>query len=107
MSGQSLSSLASKLEQSWGGGGVLAYREPLVVPRSTQKPWRSQGLWAGRARRRKEGQSGGPPAQAHVSLFCFVLSGPRLRLWQKESREPTKVSSPVSWMGSLNSPRVG
>lgn len=89
------------------GGGVLACRKLLVVPSSTQKRWRSQGLWAGRARRREEGQSGGPPAHAHVSLFCFVLSGPRLRLRRKESRKPTKVSPPGSWMGSLNSPRVG
>lgn len=60
-----------------------------------------------RAGRRKEGQSDGPPAHAHVSLFCFVLSGPRLHLWQKESRKPNKVSPPGSRMGPLNSPRVG
>lgn len=38
------------------------------------------------------------PAHA-CALLCFVLSGPRLRPWQMESTNPTKVSSPGSCMG--------
>lgn len=48
MPGQSLSSFGFTIRAVWGWGGwVLACREPLVVPRSTQKPQRSQGLWGG------------------------------------------------------------
>lgn len=62
--------------------------------------WKGRGLGGGS---RGGGLGLGTCAHAHISVFCFVLSGPRLRPRQKESRKPTKVSPPASRTGSLDS----
>lgn len=64
------------------------------------------GLWAGRT------VQAGPlhpyPLPCSCLILCFVLSGPRLHPWQKESTNPMKVSPqvygwgpcpPRGWMG--------
>lgn len=80
-----LSSLASELEQFEVGGGLCAVGSPWWCSVPLRRLGEARGcVWGG-------GRLG-LCIPAYASFFCFVLSGPRLRPWQKENRKPTKVS---------------
>lgn len=47
------------------------------------------------------------PCSCPYLALCFVLSGPRLHLWQEESTNPTKVSPCSSGIGTLSPQGMG
>lgn len=107
ISGQSLSSLASELEQS--RGGALCCGEPPEVPCSIEKPRGSQRLRAGRDLKREQGRGGWVCASLLLpmpilrSLFCLQWSqaAPMAEGEQKphEGKSPPPTPTPAHGWG--------
>ena len=97
VSAQSLPSPTSELEQL-RDGLLCAVGSPWRCPAQFRSPGEVRGCRLGGVPGGGRGRLAGPvypcPCPCPFFALCFVLSGPRLHPWQKEGRNPTKVSAP-------------